>query len=138
MWGTGNLRADVGQVHGDLVALCTALDPESVPLREVTSIWTSFEAMERLAAGAKCRLARRMEESRYWQSKGARSPAEHQAQLAGTTTGRAQSALEISRRCGRERPVGDGVVRATADTTCLRRLGGERPGQHGGGPAPNS
>ena len=85
-------------MHGDLAALCSTLDPDSVPLPEVTTLWKSFEAMERLAAGAKCRLARRVEESRSWQSRGARSPAEHQAQLGGTTTGRARAALETSKR----------------------------------------
>lgn len=98
MLGAGDLRADVGKVHSDLAALCSTLDPDAIPLPEVTTIWKTFEAMERLAAGAKCRLARRVEESRSWQSRGARSPAEHQAQLAGTTTGRARSALETSKR----------------------------------------
>jgi hypothetical protein len=78
--------------------LCSALDPDSIPLPEVTAIWKTFDSLERLTAGAKCRLARRVEESRSWQSKGARSPAEHQAQLAGTTTGRTRAALETSKR----------------------------------------
>jgi hypothetical protein len=98
MLGTGGFRAEVGKVKSDLAALCTALDPDSVPLPGVTSLWTSFDVIERLAAGAKTRLARRVEESRSWSAKGARSPAEHLAQLSGTTTGRARAALENSKR----------------------------------------
>jgi len=98
MLGTENLRADVGRLQSELAALCSALDPDSIPLPEVTSLWKTFDQLERLATGAKCRLARRVEESRSWAAKGARSPAEHQAQLAGTTTGRARAALETSKR----------------------------------------
>jgi hypothetical protein len=91
------LRAEVGRLGRELGALCSGLDPDAVPLPEVTALWSAFDALERLAAGAKCRLARRVEESRSWAATGARSPAEHLAQLSGTTTGRARGALETSK-----------------------------------------
>ncbi len=97
MLETDTLLANVGKVRSDLAALCSALDPDSVPLPEVTPLWESFDAMERLVAGAKCRLARRVEESRSWADKGARSPAEHLGAISGTTTGRARAALEASK-----------------------------------------
>jgi hypothetical protein len=87
----------VDKIHGDLAALCSALDPDSVPLPEVTPLWKSLDAIERLVSGAKCRLARRVEESRSWADKGARSPAEHLGAISGTTTGRARAALEASK-----------------------------------------
>jgi hypothetical protein len=80
-----------------LAALCSALDPDSVPLPEATPLWETFDAIARLAAGAKCRLARRVEESRSWQAHGARSAAEHLGALSGTTTGRARAELESSK-----------------------------------------
>ncbi len=61
-------------------------------------LWSGFDAIERLASGAKCRLASRVEQSRAWQREGDRSAADWMARRSGITTGRAQAALEASRR----------------------------------------
>lgn len=74
------LRRSLGEV-------CAGLGPASVPLPEVCQLWSSFDVLERLAAGAKCRLAARVAQSRTWQDKGERSPAEWMAHTSGTTTG---------------------------------------------------
>ena len=62
--------------HQALGSLCAALDPDSIPLPEVSEVWSRFDAIERLAAGAKCRLASRVEQSRSWARDGDRSAAD--------------------------------------------------------------
>jgi hypothetical protein len=57
--------------------------PSSVPLPEVCSLWSDFDALERLASGAKCRLAARVAQSRTWQDRGERSAAEWMAHASG-------------------------------------------------------
>ncbi len=54
--------------------------------------------MERLAAGAKRRLARKVEESRAWQAEGDRSVADWMARHSGTSTGRARAEVEASKQ----------------------------------------
>ncbi|MGI9119453.1 MAG: hypothetical protein ACR2G7_04920, partial [Acidimicrobiales bacterium] len=82
-----SLQAALGKV-------CAALDPASVPLPEVGGLWSGFDTIERLASGAKCRLADRVEQSRAWQREGDRSAADWMARRSGTTTGRARAVLE--------------------------------------------
>ncbi len=81
----------------ELAGLCARLDPDSVPLPEVSGVWKSLDSLERLAAGAKCRLAARVEQSRTWRDKGERSAAEWMAHQSGTTTGRSRACLEASK-----------------------------------------
>ncbi len=56
-----------------------------------------MDSLERLAAGAKCRLAARVEQSRTWRDKGARSAVEWMAHQSGTTTDRSRASLEASK-----------------------------------------
>jgi hypothetical protein len=81
-----------------LAALCAALDPDAIPLPDVPDVWASLAAMERLVAGAKVRLARRVEESRTWKREGERSAAHWLARRAGTSVTEAQGTLETSKR----------------------------------------
>ncbi|MBW3610761.1 MAG: 13E12 repeat family protein [Actinobacteria bacterium] len=60
-------------------------------------VWSSFDALERLATGAKCRLAARVEQSRTWRDNGERSAADWMAHQSGTTTGRSRACLEASK-----------------------------------------
>ncbi len=98
MLGAGGVADEVQSLHAALGELCAALDPASVPLPEVAGLWSGFDAIERLASGAKCRLADRVEQSRAWQREGDRSAADWMARQSGITTGRARSVLEASRR----------------------------------------
>ena len=94
------MEAEVKDLRRRLGQICAGLDPASVPLPEVCELWSSFGALERLATGAKWRLADRVAQSRTWQDKGERSPAEWMARTSGTTTGRSRAALEASRALG--------------------------------------
>ncbi len=101
-------------LESSLRRLCAELDPDAVPLPEATPMWTRFERIEKLAAGAKCRLARRVEESNAWRNEGDRSAVDWMARKAGTTSGRARAGLERSRRLGAlpstDRAVADGTL----------------------------
>ncbi|MGH9184961.1 MAG: hypothetical protein ACRD0U_03945, partial [Acidimicrobiales bacterium] len=61
---------DIKAQERALAALCAALDPDAVPLSEADGAWQSFAAIERLAAGAKSRLARRVEQAQSWRREG--------------------------------------------------------------------
>ncbi|CAN5704866.1 hypothetical protein BH20ACT2_BH20ACT2_26250 [soil metagenome] len=91
--------------------LCTQLDPDAVPLPEAPAMWSAFDTIEKLAAGAKCRLARRVDESKAWRRQGHRSAADWIASQAGTSPGRARAGLETSKRLA-SLPGTDEAVRA--------------------------
>ena len=77
--------------------LIGALEPSAVPLCDVTEVWIEFDRIERLAAGAKTLLAARVEKSGDWKRAGARSAADHLAQLGAMSTRTARRALENSK-----------------------------------------
>jgi hypothetical protein len=88
----------VRSLQAALTELCAELDPDLIPLSEAPGIWSCFDRIERLAAGAKGRLARKVEESRAWQAEGDRSAADWMARRSGTSSGRARAELETSKR----------------------------------------
>nr|MDQ3305058.1 hypothetical protein [Actinomycetota bacterium] len=63
MLGSDGMAVQVQAFQQALGSLCAALEPDSIPLPEVGQVWSRFDAIERLAAGAKCRLAARVEQS---------------------------------------------------------------------------
>jgi hypothetical protein len=79
-----------------LRGVCAALDPDSVPLPEAPTLWAALDEVERLAAGAKLRLSRRVAEARTWAGAGDRSPAHWLARQAGTSVESARRALATS------------------------------------------
>jgi hypothetical protein len=79
-----------------LAGVCQALDPEAIPLPDAPAAYASLARIERLAAGAKLRLAGRVAESDVWRRAGRRSPAEHLAHLGGTSRGAAQQELDTA------------------------------------------
>src|SRR5690348_13365162 len=59
-------RVTAGEVKSHenaLVRLCREFDPVSIPLSEAVTVYDSLAHMEKLIAGAKLRLAARVEES---------------------------------------------------------------------------
>jgi hypothetical protein len=76
MYGSSAVAVEVLALQQALSSLCAALDPDSIPVPEVGEVWSRFDAIERLAAGAKCRLASRVEQSRSWARDGDRSAAD--------------------------------------------------------------
>ena len=67
-------------------------------MAEAPGLWQEFDEIERLAAGAKALLARRVEESNRWRSEGDRSAAHYLARKAGSSVGAAKAALDTSKR----------------------------------------
>ena len=98
MFGTPIALADVIGTESGFSALCRHLDPDSLPLPDAPAMLASLANIERLAAGARVRLARRAEESGQWRRDGYKSCPEWLARQTGTSTGAAQSSLETSKR----------------------------------------
>jgi hypothetical protein len=78
--------------------LCAALDPDSVPLPEVVDLYEQFIAMENLAAGAKLRLVRKLDEAPMPFGPGVRSKEEEIARRSGSSVRDAQEAMKTSKR----------------------------------------
>jgi hypothetical protein len=79
-----------------LAAFCAALQPASIPRTEVAQIYESLARMERLVAGARLRLAARVEASNHWRTAGNRTAADWLARIMGTTAGAAHAELAVS------------------------------------------
>ncbi len=92
-----SLAAVIGTESG-FSALCRHLDPDSVPLADAPAMLASLANIEKLAAGARVRLARRAEASGQWRRDGYRSFPEWLARTTGTSTGTARSTLDTSKR----------------------------------------
>src|SRR5450631_1971421 len=89
---------DVREIDEFLEVLVERLDPDAVPLSEVTELWSAFAAVERRAAAAKLLLARRVEDAGAWKREGFRSAAEQLAALSGTSTSSARAEIETSKQ----------------------------------------
>ncbi len=88
----------VDEVEATLAAGVGGLDPDVVLATEAPALWCALDRVERLATSAKVLLARRVADSWEWKKAGYKSAAEYLAAKAGTTTGRARSELETSKR----------------------------------------
>ena len=86
----------VVSVRRGLAAVVDGLDPDDVPVADVSGLWKAFDEIERLAASAKLLLAVRVDESGAWRHAGARSAAEHLATLGATSVGAARRMLATS------------------------------------------
>ncbi len=84
-------------VEHALASLVDQLDPDTVAWRDVTDLWRAYEGIARLAANAQTLLAARVEDTGDWKRAGARSAADHLAQLGGTSPGVARRALDTSK-----------------------------------------
>src|ERR671919_1181125 len=109
----------LGEVHEQLEVLrglVGRLEPEAVPLREAPPMWQAFDAVERLAAGAKTLLAARVDASGAARRAGGRGTPEYLARTSGTSPGAALGALETAQRLAElpetraARPPGGGVT----------------------------
>ena len=98
----GRVTADDVKTHeAALVGLCRDFDPTAIPLTDAVAVYQSLAHMEKLVAGAKLRLAARVEASNHWRRTGHPSPAACLARLAGTSTGAAQAELAASEHLDR-------------------------------------
>jgi hypothetical protein len=114
--------SEVKSHEAALVHLCREFDPFSIPLADAVAVYESLAHMEKLIAGAKLRMATRVEESNEWRRKGHRSAAECLARLSGTSNGAAHAELTASQRLatlpGTEQAVREGEL-STAQTTAI-------------------
>jgi hypothetical protein len=90
--------ADVTGLETALAGLCAELDPVVVPLADAPAVYAALAHIEKLAAGAKLRLASRVAESHEWRRRGLRGPAEWLARTSGASTGAAHAELATSQR----------------------------------------
>jgi hypothetical protein len=79
-------------------AACADLDPDAVPAEAVDAVHARLAAVERLVAGARVRLARRVEAVGGWRSAGERSAAHAIARATGCSVARARAEVDTSRR----------------------------------------
>jgi hypothetical protein len=96
MFGCSATVEEVESGETALVALCRRLDPDAIPLTDAARVYDAFAHMEKLAAGAKLRLAARAEASKAWRHAGYRSGADWLARRSGTSVGAAQAELKAS------------------------------------------
>src|SRR4051812_27112174 len=101
---------DVERINSSLAAVVAALDPSAVPESSVVELLDAFDQIERLAAGAKTSLARRLEDTVEWQRSGSLTPAEFLAARSGTSVSAAKDTLTTSDRIV-ELPVVEAAVR---------------------------
>src|SRR5262245_47144039 len=95
------VKGVVEEVHGHEAALarfCARFDPETVPLEQAAAVYEALARMEKLVAGARLRLAGRVEASNVWRRAGHRTAADWLARLAGVTAGVAHAELAASAR----------------------------------------
>src|SRR6201995_1640043 len=90
---------DVRDIHAHLEVLLRRLDVDAVPTCEATRMWELFSGITRFGSAGTTLLARRVEDSGGWKhTGGARSAAEHLANLAGSSLSEAQQLLLTSKR----------------------------------------
>ena len=102
---------DVREIDEFFAVLVARIDPDAVPLSEVTDLWTALDAVERRAAATKLLLARKVEEAGRWKRGGYRSAADQLAGIAGTSLTAAKNQLETSKKL-RKRPATARALRA--------------------------
>ncbi len=95
------LTTELAAVEVALRAACARLDPDVVPAAAAPPLWALLDAVERLAAGAKVRLARRVETSGVGGRGGELGAARWMAQRSGTSVGQAAAQLAASTRVAR-------------------------------------
>jgi len=93
-----------------LATLLDGLDPDAVSGSAAGQLWAALDRVERVAAGGKTLLARRVADTHQPDRDGARSAAEALARRAGTTVGAARDAVDTSTRL-RKLPMVDAAVR---------------------------
>ncbi|HET6918942.1 MAG TPA: DUF222 domain-containing protein, partial [Jiangellaceae bacterium] len=81
-----------------LAGVIARLDPDMLSGQSAQSWWYALDRIERLAAGGKTLLARRLASAHSPSRSGQKSAAETMARDAGTSVGAAKDALNISER----------------------------------------
>ena len=120
--------AVVHELEHRLRVQCAALDPDAVPVPDVVGLFGALDRIVRLAAGAKLRLLRRIDDADIALAGGDRSTVEWVARETGVAIGAARDALETSRRLGEHVAVdaaaahgqlSDAQIRVVADAAAV-------------------
>ena len=82
----------------ELRDLVGSLDPDAVPLCDATTLWKTFDAIERFGTAGKTLLARRVDDAGAWKAAGYKTAAEAMAATSGTSITAAKQVIETSRR----------------------------------------
>ncbi|HKA05118.1 MAG TPA: hypothetical protein VKD67_12345, partial [Acidimicrobiales bacterium] len=77
-----------------LAAFCRGFDPDTIPAVDVPAVYPCLARLEKLIAGARLRLAARVEASAAWRQAGHRRAADWLARVSGSTVGVAQAELD--------------------------------------------
>ncbi len=85
------------QVLGKLEQISQELIPGTLEAQRAVQLFNDAARAERLCSAIKCRLARRVEETKVWRVSGHRSAAHWMAEATGATVGAAARTLETSR-----------------------------------------
>ncbi len=88
----------VQRLCDNLRAVVSELDPDRVSGSDAARLLACFADLEKLSAGGRILVARRVEVSNVWQRTGHRSAAAHIAEATGTGLGPAINTLETARR----------------------------------------
>jgi hypothetical protein len=107
---------DALEVRDRLAALVDRLDPDAVSGSAAGELWAVLDASERLCAAGKMLLARRVAQTHRRETAGAKTAAEHLARTAGTSTGVARDALEVSARLPAQQAVEAALRRGELST----------------------
>jgi hypothetical protein len=102
---------DVREIDEFFRVLVSRIDPDAVPLCEVTDLYTALEVIKRRAESTMLLLARKVEEAGRWKRDGHRSAAEQLAGIAGGSVTAAKNQLETSKKV-RKLPATEAALRA--------------------------
>lgn len=101
--------------------VCGHLEPDQLPGEDLAAAVEAVARVEKLAAGARLRLARRVAACKTWRQQGCGSPAEFLARAAGSTTRAATEDLAASKALERlpatDEALRSGELSATQATT---------------------
>jgi hypothetical protein len=97
-FSTRTLAEDAREIDEFFAVLVAKIDPDAVPLCEVTDLWAALDTVERRSAATKLLLARKVDEAGRWKRDGFRSAADQLARLSGTSVGAAKNQLEASKK----------------------------------------
>jgi hypothetical protein len=116
MFGANGMSGELKRHEAALGRWCAALDPDALPLDDVAGVYEALARLEKLAAGARLRLAARVEACDVWRRSGHRHAADWLARTTGVTTGTAHAELAASTRLGNLPAVDDALRRGELST----------------------
>jgi len=116
MFAVKGVVEEVQQHQAVVAGFCARFDPAAVALDEAAAVYEALAGIEKLAAGARLRLAARVDASHVWRQAGYRSAADWLARTAGVSVGAAHAELAASTQLTVLAATDDAVRRGTLST----------------------